>query len=356
MSTGKSAVAEYMKIRRHILNLVAKAGNESVQLPTALELSKQFGVCRQTVGKALKQLAEDHYVIGKPGLGTFTNPKKKFRFLLQKNARTIGIIIGDGMVIEMDDYLAKLVAACLVESSVHPSFVRTINLTSSKPDAVLKEVRNEALDGLIWQNPPRQFFPVLEEIRKTGTGVVVIGSRPPEKISSVNFDVRQIGYESGKFLLESGGKQFLILQDEYPWNLSGDGFREAFQETGIPLNEKLFLRGDSIREKLKLIFELGIPIDGIVNPLFFYDDLAEIANPAEFDLRRPLHVCRDTIAESFPEFHGFVYTFDFAALAKEAAVLLRKQMEKTDPEIYHNCIPTPVRPFEKIPNRSSPLS
>ena len=66
MPTGKSAVAEYMKIRRHILNLTAKAGNESVQLPTALELSKQFGVCRQTVGKALKQLAEDHYVIGKP--------------------------------------------------------------------------------------------------------------------------------------------------------------------------------------------------------------------------------------------------------------------------------------------------
>ena len=75
MSASRSSEAEYMKIRRYVLNMVTKAGEESIQLPTALELSKQFGVCRQTVGKALKQLAEDRFVIGKPGLGTFTNPK-----------------------------------------------------------------------------------------------------------------------------------------------------------------------------------------------------------------------------------------------------------------------------------------
>ena len=72
MSASRSSEAEYMKIRRYVLNMVTKAGEESIQLPTALELSKQFGVCRQTVGKALKQLAEDRFVIGKPGLGTFT--------------------------------------------------------------------------------------------------------------------------------------------------------------------------------------------------------------------------------------------------------------------------------------------
>ena len=131
MPTGKSAVAEYMKIRRHILNLTAKAGNESVQLPTALELSKQFGVCRQTVGKALKQLAEDHYVIGKPGLGTFTNPRKQFRPNAWQKVQTIGISVGDGMVIELEEYLAKLVAACLVEASMFPAYVRTIYLTSA---------------------------------------------------------------------------------------------------------------------------------------------------------------------------------------------------------------------------------
>ena len=64
MSASRSSEAEYMKIRRYVLNMVTKAGNEPVQLPTALELSKQFGVCRQTVGKALKQLVEDRFVIG----------------------------------------------------------------------------------------------------------------------------------------------------------------------------------------------------------------------------------------------------------------------------------------------------
>ena len=35
MPASKTAVAEYMKIRRYVLNLIMKSGNESVQLPTA---------------------------------------------------------------------------------------------------------------------------------------------------------------------------------------------------------------------------------------------------------------------------------------------------------------------------------
>ncbi len=145
MPASKTAVAEYMKIRRYVLNLIMKSGNESVQLPTAQELAKLFGVCRQTVGKSLKQLAEENYVIGKPGLGTFTNPKKQFRFEYRKNRPNIGIIVGDGMIIEMDEFLARTVAACLVEVAVYPAYVRSINLTSTKPDVVFKELKNEFL-------------------------------------------------------------------------------------------------------------------------------------------------------------------------------------------------------------------
>ncbi len=66
MKKEKSPVAEYMKIRRYMLNFVEQAGEKSVQAPTILELSRKFGVSRPTVSKAMKMLTDDGYIIGRP--------------------------------------------------------------------------------------------------------------------------------------------------------------------------------------------------------------------------------------------------------------------------------------------------
>ncbi len=339
MSASRSSEAEYMKIRRYVLNMVTKAGEESIQLPTALELSKQFGVCRQTVGKALKQLAEDRFVIGKPGLGTFTNPKMRFRFHTQKKSLTIGIIIGDGMVIEMDEYLAKLVAACLVEAATFPAYVRTINLTSAQPELVLKELRNEFLDGLIWQNPPSRFLPMLERLRESGTAVTVIGSLQDESLCSVDFDLWKMGYETGKILAAKGRHEIVFLKNESPWSLSSDGFKKAFHEAGIPLNEKLFLAGNEALDRLKVIFELGLPVDALFNSLYSYEILSEIANQAGYDWSRMVQICWESVAEEFPFFFGIAYSFDFPLLARLAVALLRRQMEEKEFAAVHELVP-----------------
>ena len=344
MSASRSSEAEYMKIRRYVLNMVTKAGNEPVQLPTALELSKQFGVCRQTVGKALKQLAEDRFVIGKPGLGTFTNPKMQFRFNSRKKSQTIGIIIGDGMVIEMDEYLAKLVAACLVEAATFPAYVRTINLTSAQPELVLKELRNEFLDGLIWQNPPSRFLPMLERLRESGSAVTVIGPLQEESLCSVDFDLWKMGYETGKLLAAEGKHEIVFLKNESPWSLSSDGFKKAFREAGIPLNEKLFLAGNEALDRLNVIFELGLPVDALFNSLYYYEILSEIADQSDYDLNRFFHICWDCVAKDFPVFRGITYSFDFALLAKKAVSLLRCQMEHADFVPVHEQIPMQLTP------------
>ena len=113
---------------------------------------------------------------------------------------------------------------------------------------------------------------------------------------------------------------------DYP----ADGIRQAFREANVPLNEKLFLKGDDTLDKLRMIFELGVPVDTIVNPLYSYDDLAEIARRANFDLSGPSHVCWDSTAEKIRNFHGISYSYDFTALAREAVDLLRVQLEKKD--------------------------
>ena len=88
-------VAEYMKIRRYVLSLALKAKDKSVQIPTTIELSKKFGVSRQTVGKAMKELTQDGYIIGKPGIGSFTNPKRLETATTPCTARlpVVGVII-----------------------------------------------------------------------------------------------------------------------------------------------------------------------------------------------------------------------------------------------------------------------
>ena len=92
MKKENSSVAVYMKIRRYMLNFVEQAGERSIQAPTILELSHRFGVSRPTVSKAMKMLTDDGYIIGRPGLGAFTNPAKVNRHQVQhyKNA---GILI-----------------------------------------------------------------------------------------------------------------------------------------------------------------------------------------------------------------------------------------------------------------------
>lgn len=99
-------------------------------------------------------------------------------------------------------------------------------------------------------------------------------------------------------------------------------------------------------EKLRLIFELGVPIDALFNSLYSYGSLAEIAKQSDYDLSRTFQVCWDSTAGHFPEFHGLVYSFDFATLAREAVALLRNQMEKRGSS-ESRLLPVPLTPFAK---------
>ena len=142
--------------------------------------------------------------------------------------------------------------------------------------------------------------------------------------------------------MKTGKTQIVFLRDERPWNYPADGIRQAFREANVALNEKLFLKGSDILDKLRMIFELGVPVDAIVNPLFSYEDLAEIARLTDFDLSRTCHVCWDSTAEKIRNFHGFSYSYDFVALAKEAVNLLRLQLEKKDRTPYNVLVPLKI--------------
>ena len=193
---------------------------------------------------------------------------------------------------------------------------------------------------MIWQNPPLEFQPLLKKIRENGIAVVVIGgSSHRNAVPSVDFDLSALGYAYGKRLLEMGKRNLLYLRDERPWNFPADGIRKAYREAGISLNEKLFLNGVDTLAKVKMIFELGVPVDAIVNALYSYEDLALVAQQTDFDLGRMFHVCWESVAAKFPVFHGISHSYDFTAMAKTAVALLRRQLEEKDRTIRSELVP-----------------
>ena len=131
-----------------------------------MEQSRKFGVSRQTVGKAMKELTRDGFIIGKPGIGSFTNPKRieTSQTPCGMKVPTIGIILSDGMLLHLDEYHAKNLSAALKILPEMPAFIRLLNLSSSDPEIILKDLENEQMDALLWI-APRQFHePVIREL------------------------------------------------------------------------------------------------------------------------------------------------------------------------------------------------
>ena len=338
--TESPQIAEYMKIRRYVLSLALKNREKSVQIPTTMELSRKFGVSRQTVGKAMKELTRDGYIIGKPGIGSFTNPKRieGSRTACQFKIPTIGIVVSDGMLIHLDEYHAKNLSSVLKILPELPAYVRLLNLSSSNPEIILKDLRNEQLDGLLWIGPRPYHAPVIQELLSSRFPLVVHTVYSFENASTVELDFEQAGYDCARLLIEEKKTGIVFLGDTLPWNLPAAGIRRAFREAGIPLNEKLFLpRNGEMLNQFRSLLHFGFPVDAVYNPIFLYTEIREILDEMSSDC--PLIASQFAVSHD-PAFHGIVLSLDFDLLVREEMRILRSLL--ADPEIPPETIRIPV--------------
>lgn len=282
----KVSSAEYMKIRRYVLNRIYRANNKMILLPTAQELAKQFGCSRPTVSKAMKMLTDDGYVIGKPGIGSFTNPE---RLRIGKGSRLhnlpiIGVIIADGMLVHYDIFFGTVLSLVLEQVINLPAILHIINLTSLEPETIAKDILAEDLDGLIWQTSFPLADGIISRLRKADLPVVILGDCEDSEADSFLFDVDTLGKEMAELLLARKRKNVVLLADREPWNLFKHSLMKTYADAGCPLNEKLFLseQNESL-DKLKEFLEIGAPIDAVINPLFKPGDILEIFNSLGLD-------------------------------------------------------------------------
>lgn len=310
MAERASSTAEYMKIRRYVLNRIHRAGGKALQLPTAQELAKQFECSRPTVSKAMKTLTDDGYVIGRPGIGSFINPNIEGS---QKGGNMdgmpiIGIIFGDGMVVHYEIFFGAVLARALEEVIHRPAVLHIINLTSTNHEKIVKEILAEDLDGLIWEGPVVDAKTILS-LRRHGLPVVVMKSEPLPGCDCVYFDMDLLGTEIARRLLAEKRKNVVFLADRKPWNAARHSLLRTFAEAGHPLNEKLFLDGcETGLARLREFLELGVPVDAVVNPLFLVGKVLDIFDSLGIDRREKCRLVNNGIyRENVPVPGGLSY-------------------------------------------------
>ncbi len=267
-----------MKIRRYVLNRIHRANGTSTMLPTAQELAKQFGCSRPTVCKAMKTLTEDGFVIGKPGIGSFINPALETCHDggSMNGLPIIGIIFGDGMVVHYEIFFGKVLAKILELVVSRPAVLHIINLTSTNPDKIIREILGEDLDGLLWE-APSVTSETLSTLRENGLPVVALRGEPTDETDCVYFDMERLGVDIAERLLALKRRNIVFLADRPPWNTYRHSLLRSFEKEGITLNDKLFLNGgENCLPRLREILELGVPVDAVINPLFQVQKVLEI--------------------------------------------------------------------------------
>ena len=95
MQTAKKKYGTNLRdIRTYIMSLIYRNGYQSVRVPSSTELAEKFSVTRRTARVALERLISEGYLIGRKGVGTFTNPNVGFRFPGTSQQKLIGIGTG----------------------------------------------------------------------------------------------------------------------------------------------------------------------------------------------------------------------------------------------------------------------
>jgi len=318
---------EYMKIRKRLLGMIFKAGPEPVRLASSREMAKQFGVTHMTVSRVMKDLAEDGYLVIKPGIGTFASPKNNN---VLNGARLFGLVVGDGKYAFFDRVEAKFFSsfmdAFLRFSERH--WVQHYSILSQL-DSSEQELRDANFEGLVWIMPHAQALPTIKALNSSGLPVFCAG-RKLEGISSCRLDFERDNYQIAKRMLQEGRRKIsLVLMEKpsFPQDGAEAGVEKAFAEFGLAYDKAWTVCGtEEERKSFGRILDIMKP-DGMI----FNDSIRpywnDIKSRSEL-LASCRFYCEEWELRDDMGYKGLLGLRDLAGVAQEAAANLSLQIEK----------------------------
>lgn len=326
----EAPLADYMKIRQYVVSLSERGGTEPVLIPSMNELARDFGVTRMTVHKALKELIKDKHLIVRKGIGTYINPAGSS----YKKNRCIGIIVGNGRHCFYDSFYWEMIAELGKAVAAKRLNVKIINLLSSTAEELASEVHANWIDGLIWITPNTGVCCDAIKILHDEKYPVVAMHADIEGVNTISVELENHAYEITKKLIGEGRRNivFAALNGALSSEKQLKGFRKAFEEASLKLNEKLIISESSeLQKDFETILDYGIKVDAvyIVNP--YTREILESLKKYGIDTGTECRIIAEPFyIDEFPSFRGIVREYPFKEEGELAASILQSMMEKED--------------------------
>ncbi len=223
----QDGIPENVRIRHYIMSLLYHGGMKSIQLPSSTQLSKEFGIARSTVLLALKQLREEGYIIGKHGIGVFTNPRYRWRSPGTK--KLVGLLNSSGDCFYYEKERWEGLAAignALTDANYN---VRILNVNINNRQELRCNLEKQSLDALVMIHADSG---IAKEI-SAWIPSILIGHQPSAELPSIRFS-----YEKGLRTLrrEVRFQRPMFFGEQY-WMFENN-FRPFWSGQNIPQSRK----------------------------------------------------------------------------------------------------------------------
>ena len=236
-----TAAREGVRIRHYIVSLRYRNPGKAFRIPTSVELAKMFGVARSTVTLELKALTEDGIIIGKRGVGTFTNPAIEYIFPETEHASPlIGLLCGDGQRFFYEHYAWSMLARTGLELTQRQCNVSYVSGPFNAGE-ISESFLQTGLSGGVWISPPEWAAEPCERLAEAGIPVVT-GEQELPGIPGAGYDFEETGCRIGRMLLDEGCRSIAILLSHEVTDLVKDGIVRAYREAGAEPEFRLYYR------------------------------------------------------------------------------------------------------------------
>lgn len=318
--TKQESMAEYLRIRKYVIDQVIATGRERKRLLSMREMAAMFGVSLTTIQWALKELIDDGYLIAKKREGIFTNPEKAW---VTGKVDVIGVLVADGRQIYFEQPFWGILSGVGLRTTETRRLLHQVNLFFTKNKGV-DSFQFSQLDGLVWVAPDFAPSDLAESFFKSlDVPVVTVFDRRPG-CSHVSLDAEREGYEVGKMLLmESRFNPIVLAANSEVAQLTG--LRRAFGESGRRLNEKLILyRHEDATGKFRMMLDVMENPEAIYAVGRLLDEIGSVLEERRLDYDR----CRLAGEAIYwqPGYRGWRVNRDYLTIGRLAAEQLLSEM------------------------------
>lgn len=231
--------AKYVNLMEDIRRKVeSRAWNKGDKIPSENELSREYGVSRQTVRKAISVLTNEGILYAEHGKGTFIAQKE----FVNKNSKNIAVV-----TTYLSDYIfPRLIQGIdgVLTGEGYSILLKTTGNSRAVEARCLQELLSKEIDGMIIEPSKSQIYckhtSLYEQLDDYGIPYVFIQGYFSQMSHKpyVLVDDRAGGYEVTKHLLEQGHKHILgvFKADDTQGEERHKGYVTALQEAGIAYN------------------------------------------------------------------------------------------------------------------------